>query len=404
VSTAVQVHSGSAPVEGPGTALATVANPGAVARGAIGLMRPIAPAAELMLAQKQVREYVKEILTSGTDYAVIPGTERQGKAKPSLMKAGAEKVALGFGLTPEFTIVEQTIDHTGEYPWVKRKWEWHPTIRGKKEWSEEKGVSLGLYRFVVRCDLRHRESGVVVASCIGVCSTMESKYCDRPRECENTALKMAQKRAFVGAALHAAGLSDEFTQDVEDFKDGANRGDGDSESDDDRRAGSASSSAAPATDEPEAACPKCSGKMWDNRARKSNPKAPDFKCRDRSCDGVLWPGQWPPKPKDEGQAELPIDGSAAARESAKASEPAAEPARRPKSAAEKLFPRSHRFPKLAGKPLGEISTPDLADALAYSRTQGKSALADAISEVLAERGDDASPPAPAPVDDDDLPF
>jgi hypothetical protein len=31
--------------------------------------------------------------------------------------------------------------------------------------------------------------------------------------------------------------------------------------------------------------------MWDNRASKRNPKAPDFKCRDRSCDGVLWPGQ-----------------------------------------------------------------------------------------------------------------
>ena len=38
-------------------------------------------------------------------------------------------------------------------------------------------------------------------------------------------------------------------------------------------------------------CPKCSGWMWDNRASKRNPKAPDFKCRNRACDGVLWPGQ-----------------------------------------------------------------------------------------------------------------
>jgi hypothetical protein len=37
------------------------------------------------------------------------------------------------------------------------------------------------------------------------------------------------------------------------------------------------------------ACPKCGGKMWDNRATKRNPKAPDFKCRDRTCDGVIWP-------------------------------------------------------------------------------------------------------------------
>jgi hypothetical protein len=36
-------------------------------------------------------------------------------------------------------------------------------------------------------------------------------------------------------------------------------------------------------------CPKCEGPMWDNRATKRNPKAPDFKCRDRDCDGAIWP-------------------------------------------------------------------------------------------------------------------
>ena len=36
-------------------------------------------------------------------------------------------------------------------------------------------------------------------------------------------------------------------------------------------------------------CPVCGGRMWDNRATKRNPRAPDFKCRDRSCDGVVWP-------------------------------------------------------------------------------------------------------------------
>jgi hypothetical protein len=30
--------------------------------------------------------------------------------------------------------------------------------------------------------------------------------------------------------------------------------------------------------------------MWDTRSSKRNPKAPDFKCRDRRCEGVLWPG------------------------------------------------------------------------------------------------------------------
>lgn len=39
----------------------------------------------------------------------------------------------------------------------------------------------------------------------------------------------------------------------------------------------------------ERACPVCSGRMWDNREGKRNPKAPDFKCRDKSCEGVIWP-------------------------------------------------------------------------------------------------------------------
>lgn len=45
----------------------------------------------------------------------------------------------------------------------------------------------------------------------------------------------------------------------------------------------------PALTSDEPTCPKCGGRMWDNRLTKRNPKAPDYKCRDRSCDGVIWP-------------------------------------------------------------------------------------------------------------------
>lgn len=41
----------------------------------------------------------------------------------------------------------------------------------------------------------------------------------------------------------------------------------------------------------EETCPKCGGRMWDNRLTKRNPRAPDFKCRNRSCDGVIWPAK-----------------------------------------------------------------------------------------------------------------
>jgi hypothetical protein len=46
-------------------------------------------------------------------------------------------------------------------------------------------------------------------------------------------------------------------------------------------------------------CPKCGGRMWDNRLGKRNPRAPDFKCRDRTCDGVIWP----PKPGSKSTTE-----------------------------------------------------------------------------------------------------
>lgn len=36
-------------------------------------------------------------------------------------------------------------------------------------------------------------------------------------------------------------------------------------------------------------CEKCGGDCWDNRQKKTNPKAPDFKCKDVSCGWVKWP-------------------------------------------------------------------------------------------------------------------
>jgi Rad52/22 family double-strand break repair protein len=55
-------------------------------------------------------------------------------------------------------------------------------------------------------------------------------------------------------------------------------------------------------------CPKCGGRMWDNRLSKRNPKAPDFKCRDRSCDGVIWPAR--PGAAGNPQAAKSADGVA----------------------------------------------------------------------------------------------
>lgn len=48
-------------------------------------------------------------------------------------------------------------------------------------------------------------------------------------------------------------------------------------------------------------CGICGGPVWDNREGKRNPKAPDFKCRDRdACGAAMWlnddgtEGKWKP--------------------------------------------------------------------------------------------------------------
>lgn len=176
------------------------------------IMRPMVTAAAMIEAHKEVAELITKALKDGTDYGVIPGTD-----KPSLLKPGAERLCKAFGTTPRYVIEQQEVNHDHAVPWTKRKKKWRNSFRGDKayDWIEETGTSYGMYRYLVRCQITTID-GVVVGESLGSCSTFESKYVDRPRDCENTALKMAQKRALVGAVLNAFGLSDRFTQDEED--------------------------------------------------------------------------------------------------------------------------------------------------------------------------------------------
>jgi len=196
------------------TALAVVERPKPT------MLRPIAKPADILVAQEETRALIQETLKEGRDYGLIPGVK-----KPSLFKPGAERVGLAFGCYPRYRIVEQEVDHDRKVEWRKKKRVYNNAHKGDKSYREEEitGESLGLYRYVVECEIVHRDTEAVIGSCIGVCSTMEAKYVDRPRECENTALKMAEKRAHVGAVLNAFGLSEQFTQDVEDNPEAAQK-------------------------------------------------------------------------------------------------------------------------------------------------------------------------------------
>jgi len=143
-----------------------------------------------------VAQLIKESLELGIDYDRIPGTEKE-----VLLKPGAERLNMAFGTYAEFEILEKEVDHFVETKWAT-KW--------------KSGTAQGLYRYVIKC--RIMREGRVLANCIGSCSSLETKYANRPRDCENTVLKMAEKRAYVGATLLALALSNRFTHDKDDIR------------------------------------------------------------------------------------------------------------------------------------------------------------------------------------------
>jgi hypothetical protein len=223
-------------------ALAVVEQPQAITRHDQALLRPIARPAEVLSAMSETRVLLRDTLAEGIDYGVIPGTDKgrdKGPPKKALLKPGAEKIAAAFGCRADYEIVTAEVDHDRvtrrPSEWVEAPQPSRPEqerlkaegkgrsrkVNGEWVWQvkgQGESISYGLYRFVVRCSLA-RFDGVVVGNGMGVCSTMESKYISRPSECENTALKMAMKRALVAAVLGTFGLSEAFTQDVGDDED-----------------------------------------------------------------------------------------------------------------------------------------------------------------------------------------
>lgn len=198
------------------------------------LLRPVANPAELVTAHKEATEVIAKVLEPGRDFGSVPGTsDRQ-----VLMKAGAERLLVSFGCYATTVIIDSEADHNMAVRYRLAKWVDKPQPskdeqarmkalglgRNKKfgerwAWQEsevEEGEAFGVYRYVVRTDIVHRATGHVVGSGLGSCSTAESKYIRAPRDAENTVLKMAKKRSMVDAVLSTFGLSDRFTQDIEE--------------------------------------------------------------------------------------------------------------------------------------------------------------------------------------------
>jgi hypothetical protein len=96
---------------------------------------------------------------------------------------------------------------------------------------------------------------------------------------------MGEKSSFIAACLNSTAVSRFFTQDMEEAITHETKPDGNGQKE-------------------SVKCPLCDGPMWDNREKKTNPKSPDFKCKDKTCKGVYWPGQWDFQKKKKELLEL----------------------------------------------------------------------------------------------------
>ena len=91
--------------------------------------------------------------------------------------------------------------------------------------SKLEDIELGFFYFLVRCVLIKIYDGkeYVITSAYGSGNTREGRTGSQsPYDGANSAVKMAQKRALVSAALSLGCVSDMFTQDIEsDTEDGS---------------------------------------------------------------------------------------------------------------------------------------------------------------------------------------
>lgn len=173
--------------------------------------------AEVVQHAKAVLEVMQAVMREGEHYGKIPGTD-----KPTLLKAGAEKLCMAFRIADEYRVEDLS--------------------------------TADAVRYRVTCVGIHQTSGVTLGSGMGECSTSEEKFRWRkaickeefeatpsnmrrikyargkggghytqeqvrmePADLANTVLKMACKRAKMAMVLNATAASDCFTQDWEEL-------------------------------------------------------------------------------------------------------------------------------------------------------------------------------------------
>lgn len=129
-------------------------------------------------------EWIRSALIEGRDFGSI--MIRGQKSKPSLLKPGAEKIAGMLGLIPRFPNLMQY------------------------EQAALEGKPLDIV--ILKCELQN-QNGEVIGEGVGARQVEKQDHGDL-----NKALKMASKSAMIDATLRCAGISEIFTQDIEEMK------------------------------------------------------------------------------------------------------------------------------------------------------------------------------------------
>lgn len=200
-----------------------------------GVLKQVAIIQEVM---KAVMQGPSEENKDGVHYGTIPGTK-----KPSLFKAGAEKLSLTFRLRPEYEIrrsdlpnghreyeVVCTLYHIPTGQSVGQGVGSGTTMEGKYRFRKADLVCPGCEQSTIIKGKQEFGGGWLCYQKKGGCgkkwtdkdnpfdgvNTDRAEH-DNPADYYNTVLKMAKKRAHVDAILTATAASDIFTQDVEDM-------------------------------------------------------------------------------------------------------------------------------------------------------------------------------------------
>lgn len=247
-----------------------------------------------MLANREfIIKQIKPLLIEGIDIYTLPGMK-----KPSLGKPGAEKLATIFNLTGKFEVDKETMELIGA------------TANGKPYIAfvcnlSSKGRVAGQGRGATIIEYMRNSYDMIFERDYNALSAEEQEKCQGPLQgvskkdkkpytywrrpappvndplALNKAIKMAQKSAFVDAVIRATGMSDLFTQDIED---GGH--DSHNEREEEPFAGTPAYSkpAAPKAEDTSIPCGSCNGYM----KKRNGQRGPFYGCSNwPKCNFVL---------------------------------------------------------------------------------------------------------------------